>query len=206
MERPCFIICATFALACASGAIATAEWVSAEDIHPPLRSLGEKHPLALQNKDVVRINEFNETQPRKLEGEETQNDVTCTLAAGPAAEKPETTITIDEYTLKATFTCGDGQNASLAPACTESSPSSKCCNAAACSGSNEQDISVVLGDADGRVTQASTKKYTIALDRMPKRDKKMYYKCKESDGEDAKVCVVTVKMPKEPPKGKSTLR
>lgn len=122
--------------------------------------------------------------PRKLTGEGS--------ACQGSAVSEEASVTIEEYTLQGTFTCGQTLN-TLSPAAGSTRHSTIECPDAGTS------IADVLENKGGNVTKdvGEQNSYTVALLSMPPdREKQIYYKCKLNND---KSCVVTVKLPAAPP-------
>lgn len=98
--------------------------------------------------------------------------------------------TIDEYTLKAEFTCGpETAESYLKPELP--SNAQKCFETSSCTGNSYKTV-------DGAVSFGQ-KKFTLALNSMPPRTDELFYKCENA----GKTCVLTVKMPTEPGTSKS---
>ncbi|PHJ23503.1 hypothetical protein CSUI_002642 [Cystoisospora suis] len=108
-------------------------------------------------------------------------------------DKPVMTVTIDEKSLQAKFTCGNAFASGTVPEI-GTSPR-KCCKDAACPSENEVDISNIL-DVDGKA-ELSNHTVTVTVAKVPdnKRGEKFYYKCKGSDN----TCLVAVALPSSLP-------
>lgn len=169
--------------------------VARESAPRPLQRVSEEKAVGLSNLEEANIGPRVHAGPRRLSAE--PSDVTC-----PPPQGSENASTVDvwigEYTLQATFACGETFNTSLLP---QTSDSKKCLQQA--TDSTPKPIKDVLGvDGSFMELQPPAKKYTVTLGKMPSRQKVMYYKC---NGTDPKVCTVTVKMPQAPATSKATL-
>lgn len=171
-----------------------------EQMNPGLRmgaEAGRHETLSNVNGGADEIYDQEHAQPRRLTA---QSPGLCdTAVTGSQLE-----LQIDEYTLQASFTCakaGNDQNTALAPTVSSGTTTNKCFAESTCGG-GEKGISEVLSGVNGVVQQdaSNPKTFTVTLQKMPIREKKMYLKCTNTSQD--KSCVVTVSMPTSPGAGK----
>lgn len=110
-------------------------------------------------------------------------------------------VAVDEYTLKATFSCST-ELAALVPTYTPSTPLKTCHEQQDWHGEPTQ-ISRAFGIKEGTLTKGKKVEndYTLSLSSMPSnRGKEIYYKCKKNGGTEN--CIVTVRLPTAPESSK----
>lgn len=134
------------------------------------------------DKDYLPADSDVAPSPRRLE----ESPTACALEASKNAAQ----ATVDEYTLKTVFTCGDNtEKADLKPDL--SSNAGKCFQTSDCTPNTYKDVDGMVSFAGG--------KFTLQLNKMPARTDQLFYKCEKGN----KSCVLTVKMPTEPSPSKS---
>lgn len=143
------------------------------------------------------VNDQVNAEPRRLQ-EEASSGAACDPKA--AEEQRKLLLPVDEYTLQATFNCKQ-QTAALSPAIS-TGHTDRCFGQEECQ--EEQPITTVLDGVQGVIqkSEAQPPAYTITLQKMPNRRKKMYLKCTDPS-QSEQSCVVTVAMPAEPSASKS---
>lgn len=128
--------------------------------------------------------------PRRLQ------EAAGAVCTGTGADEQKE-VTIGEYTLEGSFTCGQGQT--LSPPCNDRLTTAY--DGPECA--HTQELSALFKNKGGELDNQDG--YTVALKDMPaNRDGKAYYKCGDSNGSNK--CVVTVKLPPQPGPSKSTTR
>lgn len=122
------------------------------------------------------------------------------------SDSENVSVTIDEYTLEAKFSCAPVE-ATLSP--TFSEGMTTCHGESTCATPSGQSIADVLQNRGGKLTKAAPGRsavkndYTISLFDMPSnRQGKVYYKCSHSSHN----CIVTVNLPTLPAQSKPTER
>ncbi|PHJ23504.1 sag-related sequence protein srs59b [Cystoisospora suis] len=107
-------------------------------------------------------------------------------------DQPTASVTIDEKSLQAKFTCGGEFTGGTVP---NSSEPTKCCKNATCDPASDQaNISDVLG-VEGRA-ENNSHVVTVTVAKVPeaKRGAKFYYKCTHASKE-GEFCLVMVSLP-----------
>lgn len=119
---------------------------------------------------------------------------TCTVAAAPVNKS----VTVDEYTLQASFKCASGAEDSFLPSCQTSTDKCCCKDTGDCPVDDQKAIKDVLG-TKGHVSKGSEQTYTVTIDGLPAdRGNRMYYICRDARSQK---CTVTVELPKKTPTG-----
>ncbi|PHJ24616.1 srs domain-containing protein [Cystoisospora suis] len=126
-------------------------------------------------------------------------------ACDPSSRDPnqpgELSVTIGEYTLQATFTCGDAKN-KITPDC-GTTPQPTCCPDSTCTSATTL-ISDAIGAA-GKIAKDDSGTYTVTLERMPEqRRKEMFFKCEDA-AVPQKTCMVKVTIPASPAENECTV-
>lgn len=165
------------------------EWGQAGWLHTMTGAISKSSGETAEISDQVYM------EPRRLEG--LPSSAICNMAETSSKIR----VQVDEYTLQAKFKCGQensGNNNVLVPAIS-GDHSDKCFGVETCPDPvTGQLISATLEGIKGVVQPDSgnTKTFTVTLEKMPNRDKKLYFKCNDPTGQ--KSCVVTVEMPTDP--------
>ncbi|PHJ23502.1 sag-related sequence srs53c [Cystoisospora suis] len=108
-------------------------------------------------------------------------------------EATTTTVTIDEKTLQAKFTCGAGFTGGTVPDL--ATPADTCCKDQACNGGEKVTISSIIGvDAKAEKRENTV---TVTLAKVPdgKRGEAFYYKCLAAARGAGDYCLVAVRLP-----------